>query len=300
MLPHPFSLCRWEREFAWTKLFVLRAVLPTRMPALPVSGGRIRSIASNVGRSCRDFSPQRLGWQVEMPPSPWARPCGWLWIERSVGRKRRLSFTPPSPAGRGSVSPHFTRIRTRWFAVGASRRVCRRRFPSPSNGERILPTQVRAVNLCDLALHKSLVIQQANLRFMGGVGGLGERLDGENPLVCCGIAMAGGRPDSELNRLVEPAALGAARAVHVPVVRIDVAAVFATKDAVLAGGGFEPATAHLGINSQPQQRGQQPHHVSQNDRGYRHVKAQSPARQPADWWRAAAERCAIRKPPCRR
>lgn len=37
---------------------------------------------------------------------------------------------------------------------------------SPSDGERILPSQVRALNPCNLALRKLLVIKGANLEFM--------------------------------------------------------------------------------------------------------------------------------------
>jgi hypothetical protein len=34
------------------------------------------------------------------------------------------------------------------------------------DGERILPTQVRALNSCNLRMHKFLIIKEAILRFM--------------------------------------------------------------------------------------------------------------------------------------
>lgn len=59
------------------------------------------------------------------------------------------------------------------------------------------------------------------------------------------------------NRLVQFAALRAARAVHVRVVRINVAALLAAEDPVLRVRRAEAAAAHFGIDPQTTQRAEQ-------------------------------------------
>ena len=93
--------------------------------------------------------------------------------------------------------------------------------------------------------------------------------------------------DLKHNRLVQFAALGAARAVHVRVVGIDVAALLAAENPVLGVSRPEPAPAHFGINPQTTQRAKQDGHINEYQRGNIHVMA----RRRVNWSRAV-ERCA--------
>jgi hypothetical protein len=69
---------------------------------------------------------------------------------------------------------------------------------------------------------------------------------------------------SKLERVIHTPTLGTARTIHIRIVRIDVAAAFTSKNAVLARARFEAAAAELGVNSNTGNSGQQDDRVCEN------------------------------------
>lgn len=83
---------------------------------------------------------------------------------------------------------------------------------------------------------------------------------------------------SELDSLIQFSALGAAGAVHIRVVGIDIAAIGASEDAVLRRRGMKAPAPHFGINSHEGQQSQQHDHVSLEEFGRGHITAWLSAR----------------------
>src|ERR1051325_5832742 len=69
---------------------------------------------------------------------------------------------------------------------------------------------------------------------------------------------------SELDGIVQAAALGATRAVHVRIVSIDVATAGAAEDPILARPRLEAATPQFGINGRAGQAGEQHEDIGEN------------------------------------
>ena len=94
----------------------------------------------------------------------------------------------------------------------------------------------------------------------------------------------------ELDGFIGLPALGAAGAIHVRVIRIDIAAADAAEDAVLGRRRLEPAPAQFGINPDCGQRRQQNEHVGEDQVGNSHFFIWVLPPRSAKHWSATAMR----------
>ena len=69
---------------------------------------------------------------------------------------------------------------------------------------------------------------------------------------------------SELNGFIQLPALRTTRAVHIRIIRVNLAATLTPKNTIGAGRGVEAPFAQLGVYSQPAERAEQDHDVEQN------------------------------------
>jgi len=80
---------------------------------------------------------------------------------------------------------------------------------------------------------------------------------------------------SKLDRLIQLPALRTARTIHVRIIRVNVTALFAAINCILAGRGFETPLTQLRVNHNSRQRAERGEKVSQDESRNSHFKAAS-------------------------